>query len=396
MQVEIVKIGTLKPHPKNPRIHPDAALERLGKSIKEYGWTNPVLVSSDGFILAGHARVKAAKLVGISKAPIIRLPLEGARAEAYLVADNKLQEMTEWDFPKLSEILAEVDVANIDIEVTGFDQQEIDELLSRLHQPGEGQTDEDAVPDVKDAICKKGDLWQLGNHRLLCGDATVQADVDKLMGGEGAVLMVSDPPYGVNYETDGKNPRWRGDSSPMANDNLGKDQGQFWTDAFVLWPLNGDAYIFSPSGPLISALAASIQEAGITHHQWLIWAKHQFVLGRSHYHYRHEHIYYGWKGKTSWNGSRTEDSVWDHNRPMKSPEHPTMKPAALCEKAITNSSKVGNIVLDPFGGSGSTLIACEKLGRRCYMMEIDPHYCDVIIKRWEDYTGKKAKKEAAK
>jgi len=208
-----------------------------------------------------------------------------------------------------------------------------------------------------------------------------------------ARLMVTDPPYGVAYETEGKNPRWRKDKLPIANDDLDKDQAAFWRDAFRHWPLEGDAYIFSPSGPPISILCASIEAAGITHHQWLIWVKHQFVLGRAHYHYRHEHIFYGWKRKTSWNGSRKEDSVWEEERPMASPEHPTMKPVSLCERAIENSSGVGDLVIDPFLGSGTTLIAADRTGRRCYGMEIDPTYCRVAIARWESFAGEKAVRE---
>jgi DNA modification methylase len=204
--------------------------------------------------------------------------------------------------------------------------------------------------------------------------------------------MVTDPPYGVAYETEGKNPRWRKDRRPIANDDLGKDQAAFWTAAFSPWPLEGDAYVFSPSGPLISTLCGSIEAAGISHRQWLIWVKQQLVLGRSHYHYRHEHIFYGWKGKTSWNGSRKEDSVWEVDRPMDSPEHPTMKPLELVERAIENSSQPGDLVLDQFLGSGTTLIAAERTGRMCYGMELDTHYCRLVIARWEAFTGLKAEK----
>jgi DNA modification methylase len=205
---------------------------------------------------------------------------------------------------------------------------------------------------------------------------------------------VTDPPYGVAYETVGKNPRWRKDGRPIANDDLGAGQAAFWAAAFRHWPLEGDAYVFSPSGPLITTLCAAIETAGITHHQWLIWTKHQFTLGRSHYHYRHEHIFYGWRGKSSWNGSRTEDSVWEANRPMRSPEHPTMKPVALCRRALNNSSAPNAIVADPFLGSGTTMIAAEQLGRRCFGLEIEPGYCDVAVARWQNFTGRKATLES--
>jgi len=207
------------------------------------------------------------------------------------------------------------------------------------------------------------------------------------MGGGSARLMVTDPPYGVEYAGSGKAKRKRID-----NDDLGASQASFWTEAFRHWPLNGDAYVFSPSGPLISTLCASIESAGIEHHQWLIWVKNRLVPGRSHYHYRHEHLFYGWKGKSSWNGSRKEDSVWEERRPDASPEHPTIKPVPLCERAIENSSSENDLVVDPFLGSGTTLIAAERTGRRCYGMELDPHYCRVVIARWEAFSDQRAEK----
>ena len=204
--------------------------------------------------------------------------------------------------------------------------------------------------------------------------------------------MVTDPPYGVDYDTSWRTKRGRRPGRPITNDDLGEDQSGFWRAAFLAWPLNGDAYVFSPSGPLISTLCACIEAAGIKHHQWLIWVKDQLVLGRSHYHYRHEHIFYGWKGKTSWNRSRKEDSVWDEPRPLLSPEHPTIKPLPLCERAIENSSRPNDVVVDPFLGSGTTLIAAERTGRRCFGMEIDPAYCRVVIGRWEAFSGDKAER----
>jgi DNA modification methylase len=224
----------------------------------------------------------------------------------------------------------------------------------------------------------------------MCGDSTSEADVERLMAGQTAHLILTDPPYGVAYETDGKNPRWRKDRLAIANDDLGEGQAAFWTSAFRHWPLEGDAYVFSPSGPLISTLCAAIEAAGITHHQWLVWVKQQLVLGRSHYHYRHEHIFYGWKGKSSWAGSRTEDSVWEADRPLASPDHPTQKPVVLCERAMANSSRPGDIVVDPFLGSGTTLVAAERLSRRLLAMEVEPKYCGVALARWEAETGGQA------
>jgi len=225
----------------------------------------------------------------------------------------------------------------------------------------------------------------------MCGDSADSGDVARLMVGGTASLMVTDPPYGVDYEGD-QHFRPAKRKRPLANDDLGANQAGFWTEAFRHWPLNGDAYVFSPSGPLISTLCASIEAAGIAHHQWLIWVKQKLVMGRAHYHYRHEHLFYGWKGKTSWNGSRSEDSVWEVDRPMASPEHPTAKPLDLCQRAIENSSEPNDVVVDAFLGSGTTLIAADRTGRCCYAMEIDPTYCRVAVARWEAFTAQTAEK----
>jgi len=240
---------------------------------------------------------------------------------------------------------------------------------------------------TKDPGVKRGDVFRLGDHRLTCGDSADTGDVARLMAGVTATVMVTDPPYGVAYEPEGRKRK-----RPIANDDLGMGQAEFWTRAFSAWPLEGDAYVFSPSGPLIQTLCASIQAAGIEHHQWLIWVKDRLVLGHSNYHYRHEHVFYGWKGKTSWQGSRKEDSVWEEDRPQASPQHPTMKPVSLCQRAIENSSATDDVVAEPFLGSGTTLIAAERTGRRCYAMEIDPRYCRVAIARWEAFTGERAEK----
>jgi DNA modification methylase len=221
----------------------------------------------------------------------------------------------------------------------------------------------------------------------MCGDSADTGDVARLVAGMTATVMVTDPPYGVGYEPEGRKRK-----RPIANDDLGAGQAEFWTRAFSAWPLEGDAYVFSPSGPLIQTLCASIVAVGIEHHQWLIWSKDRLVLGHSHYHYRHEHIFYGWRGKTSWQGSRKEDSVWEEDRPQTSPQHPTMKPVALCVRAIENSSGAGDVVAEPFLGSGTTLIAAERTGRRCYAMEVDPRYCRVAIARWEAFSGERAEK----
>ena len=416
MDIQTVEITRIKPATYNPRkdLQPgDPEYLKLKKSILEFDMVEPLIWNKrTGNLVGGHQRLKILREMGVKSIEVSVVDLEEVKEKALNLALNKIS--GEWDYPSLKDLLEELDTGAFDMEITGFDTKEIEELMSQFHEPEPGLTDEDAVPEATEAICRRGDLWQLGNHRLLCGDTTLKADIDTLLAGESARLMVTDPPYGVNYETHGKNPKWRKDGAPLANDglelpkerklrisyarggtkvendNLEGEQVQFWVDGFKNLPLDGDAYVFCPSGPNNLTLALAVEEAGITQHQWLIWIKHKLVMGRGHYHYRHEHIFYGWKGKSSWRGSRKEDSIFEYTRPDKSPDHPTMKPVALLESLIVSSSRTGQVVLDTFGGSGSTLIACEKLGRRCFMMEIDEHYCDVIIKRWEDYTGKEA------
>ena len=393
-----VPIGDLRPDPFNPRRISDDELNALTRSIQQFGLVDPIIARrEDMSVIGGHQRLVAARRLGVETVPVVSLDITQDDARVLNVALNKIS--GSWDEELLARLLAELqDVPDVDMSLSGFGEDEIAKLLKTLDvrekRHREDTFDLDAAWAAVEAGpgVQLGDVWQLDDHRVMCGDSADGGDVSRLMAGETASLVVTDPPYGVGYETEGKNPRWRKDKRPIANDDLGENQAAFWTAAFRHWPLDGDAYVFSPSGPLISALCASIEAAGITHHQWLIWVKHQLVLGRSHYHYRHEHIFYGWNGKTSWNGSRKEDSVWDEERPLASPEHPTMKPVALCERAIENSSGPNGLVIDPFLGSGTTLIAAERTGRRCYSMEIDARYVRLVLSRWEAFSGGKAQK----
>jgi len=386
MEIKTVKISELRPHPKNPRVHPDSAIDKLVRSIKEYGWTNPVLVSADGYVLAGHARLKAAEKAGIEEVPVIYLPLEGAKAEAYLIADNRLQDETDWDYEKLKDLLQELDTGEFDLELTGFDMEEIEDLMTRFHVPEE--IIEDDVPEPpKEPITKPGDLWLLGRHRLLCGDATDPELVSKLMENQLADMIFTDPPYNVDY---------KGSAGKIMNDNMTDDAFYcFLLDAFKNMAQKSKEgapiYVCHADSESLNFRAA-FKEAGWDLKQCIIWVKQQFVLGRQDYHWQHEPILYGWKPGAAhkFYGGRNQSTVWQFDRPMASREHPTMKPVNLCAKAIENSSKSGDIIIDFFGGSGSTLIAAEQLNRTCYMMELDPVYCDVIIKRWENFTGQKA------
>jgi DNA modification methylase len=399
IEIQQTRIDELKVDPANPRKIGEAEIESLTRSIQEFGLVDPIIARrEDRTIIGGHQRLLAARRLGLKTVPVVYVDISAESAHLLNLALNRIS--GDWDRELLARLLADLEtVPDIDISLSGFGDDEIATLLRTLGAREKRQREESFDLDAAtwsaakaDPGVERGDIFALGDHRIMTGDSTQKADVEALMAGETASLMVTDPPYGVNYETTGKNPRWRKDKRPIANDDLGKDQVAFWTEAFRHWPLDGDAYVFGPSGPLIFELAAALTAAGIEPRQLLIWVKHQLVLGRSHYHYRHEHLLYGWRGKTSWNGSRKEDSVWEEERPMASPEHPTMKPVALCERAVENSSQPNDIVIDAFLGSGTTLIAAERTGRRCYGMEVDPHYVRLVLSRWEAFSGEKATK----
>jgi DNA modification methylase len=391
--IEHVPIDQLRPDPANPRRIPDAELESLTRSIREFGLIDPIIARrEDRTVIGGHQRLIAARRLGLETVPVVYVEVTDEQAKLLNLALNRIA--GSWDQELLARMLAELQEApGVDISLSGFAEDEIAKLLKTLEarekrdRPEAFDFDSAWEEATRDPGIKRGDVWRLGDHRLMCGDSADSGDVARLMAEQAATVMVTDPPYGVAYEPEGRKRK-----RPIANDDLGTGQAEFWTRAFSAWPLEGDAYVFSPSGPLIQTLCASIQAAGIEHHQWLIWVKDRLVLGHSHYHYRHEHIFYGWRGKTSWQGSRKEDSVWDEARPQASPQHPTMKPVSLCQRAIDNSSGAGDVVAEPFLGSGSTLIAAERTGRCCYGMEIDPRYCRVAIARWEAFTGERAEK----
>ena len=398
LKIEQIPIDDLRPDPSNPRRIGDAELESLTRSIQEFGFVQPVLVRrEDGVVTAGHQRLLAARRLGYKTVPAVYVDLSPEKARLLNVALNKIS--GDWDQELLARLFADLETApGIDLSLTGFADDEIAKLMKSLdareRRGREESFDLEAAWQAAkaDRRVQRSDVWQLGDHRVMCGDSTQEADVSRLIAGGSARLMVTDPPYGVAYEVDGKNPKFKKRRGPIANDDLGADQAKFWTDAFRHWPLEGDAYIFGPSGPLIFQLAAALTAADIDPRQLLIWVKDRLVLGRSHYHYRHEHIIYGWRGKSSWNGSRKEDSVWDEPRPGDSPEHPTIKPLPLCERAIENSSQPNDVVIDAFLGSGTTLIAAERTGRRCFGMELDPSYVSLVLARWEAFTGQTAEK----
>lgn len=390
MQIQQVKVEKLIPYARNSRTHSDAQVAQIAASIKEFGWTNPILVDGDNGIIAGHGRLMAARKLGYTEVPVIELKdMTESQKKAYIIADNQLAMNSGWDTSMLSLELAELQDDGFDLDLIGFDPKELNKLLEP--EQIEGLTDEDAVPEVpKEPKTKLGDIYQLGNHRLMCGDSCNIESVEALT--DGLVdILVTDPPYNVAYEGKTK------DALTIQNDSMGDEQfRQFLRDAFVaadavmkpgavfyIWHADSEGYNFR----------GACFDAGWKVRQCLIWAKDSMVMGRQDYHWKHEPCLYGWKDGAAhlWSSDRKQTTIIECKRPQRNDIHPTMKPVELMEYQILNNTKGMDTVLDLFGGSGSTLIACEKLGRQARLMELDPKYCDVIVKRWEEFTGKTAK-----
>ena len=371
---ELVSVDSLNPNPKNPNKHPDSQIELLSKNIKYLGWRHPITVSKrSGFIVAGHGRLMAAKKLGVQIVPVDYQEFNSDADEmAVLVADNRLAELSETSEEDLKNILSELD-GKIEIDLTGFSDAEVEQLLRDINTD---VLDED-VPEVPtEPVSKFGDIFEFGSHRLMCGDSTDSEQVKKLMGDEIANMVFTDPPYNVDYGSDDRK---------IENDNLGSEFPQFLEKVIknIFSFSNGAIYICMSSSE-IDSLQSTFRRLGGHWSTFIIWAKDTFTLGRSDYHRQYEPILYGWKEGVShyFCGDRSQGDVWEFAKPKKNDVHPTMKPVELCQRAVLNSSKPNDIVLDLFGGSGSTLIACEQTNRKCRMMEFEPKYCDVILKRF--------------
>lgn len=388
-QVEWLELNGLIPYAKNSRTHSEAQVAQIAGSIKEFGFNNPVLIDEDNGIIAGHGRVLAAQKLGLQTVPCIRLGhLTDTQRKAYVIADNRLALNAGWDDSMLTLELQDLKAEDFNLDLLGFEADELNALLNPIKET-EGLTDEDAVPEVpEEPKTKPGDIYQLGRHRLMCGDSTSIDAVEKLMDGQLADILITDPPYNVAYE--GSN------GLKIKNDDMGDDQfRQFLRDAFVaayavmksgavfyIWYADVETYNFS----------AAVKEANLKLSQILVWKKDSLIMGRKDYHFIHEPCLYGWKEGAAhlWASDRKQVSVFEFKKPKKNDVHPTMKPVELIEYQLLNNTKGQDIVLDLFGGSGSTMIAAEKNGRTARLMELDPKYCDVIVKRWEDFTGQKA------
>ena len=405
MKIEQVKLDALIPYARNSRTHSDAQVAQIAASIKEFGFTNPVLIDETGSIIAGHGRVMAARKLAITDVPSIRLThLTDAQKKAYVIADNKLALNAGWDDEMLAVELTDLKDMGFDLDLTGFSTDEIEALLAPTGT--EGLTDEDAVPEVPEApVTVLGDVWLLGKHRVMCGDSTSIDAVEKLMESQKADMVLTDPPYNValgmnETQAEAKKRNRRTDGLTVINDEMNNDDfKQFLRDAFVtadtvmkkgavfyIWHSDSEGYNFR----------GACQDAGLKVRQCLIWKKSSLVMGRQDYHWKHEPCLYGWKEGAGhlWAADRKQTTILEFDKPSRNGKHPTMKPVALFEYQMLNNTKGGDIVLDLFGGSGTTIIAAEKNGRYGYLMELDPKYCDVIVQRWQEFTGQTATLES--
>ena len=398
-KIEQWPTAKLLPYARNARTHSADQVAQIAASIAEFGFTNPILAGIDGIIVAGHGRLAAAQKLGLGIVPVVVLDhLSPTQRRALVIADNRIAENAGWDDAMLRIELESLQLEGFDIDLTGFDADALAELLAGDEPNNDGQTDEDAVPEVGETpISRSGDIWIMGSHRLLCGDSTVAESYDRLMQGEVADMVFTDPPYNVNYANSAKD-KMRGKDRAILNDNLGDGFYDFLLAALMptVAHSRGGIYVAMSSSEL-DVLQAAFRAAGGKWSTFIIWAKNTFTLGRADYQRQYEPILYGWPEGTQrhWCGDRDQGDVWNIKKPQKNDLHPTMKPVELVERAIRNSSRPGNVVLDPFGGSGTTLIAAEKSGRVARLIELDPKYVDVIVRRWEDFTGQTAIREAA-
>lgn len=393
--IEQRSVESLVPYARNSRTHSDAQVAQIAASMREWGWTNPVLIDEGGGIIAGHGRVLAARKLGVKEVPcIVARGWSEAQKRAYVIADNQLALNAGWDNDMLKLEMAHLQMADFDLGLIGFDLDALDALMAE-EGTAEGLTDADEIPDVQDdPVSQPGDVWILGRHRIICGDSTDADTVSRLLDGVKPHLMVTDPPYGVEYD-----PAWRNRAG--INKNSGKsgkvlnDDRADWREAWALFP--GDvAYVWHAS-LFTREVLDSLEACEFEHRAMIIWAKDRFTLGRGHYHWQHEPCWYVVKkgGIGHWNGDRSQSSVWN----IKAREdgghgHGTQKPVECMRRPIENNSSPGQAVYEPFSGSGTTLIAAEQTGRCCYAIELNPAYVDVAVRRWMAFTGQVATLEA--
>lgn len=384
MQYYLADINDLIPYIRNARTHSESQIAQIAASIKEFGFLSPILIAEDNTILAGHGRLAAARKLGLKQVPCVKEShLTETQRRAYIIADNKLSLNAGWDEDMLAIELSELQGADFDLDLLGFDESE---LVSIFEDDKEVEDDDFDVEEELNKPCfsKAGDIWTLGRHRLICGDSIKEETYKSLMEDKKANLVVTDPPYNVNYE---------GSAGKIKNDNMNTDKFyNFLLDAFSnmekVMADDASIYVFHADTEGLNFRKA-FNDAGFYLSGCCIWKKPSLVLGRSPYQWQHEPCLYGWKkkGKHQWYSGRKETTIWEFEKPKKNADHPTMKPIALLAYPISNSSMSNTLILDPFGGSGSTLIACEQTDRSCYTIELDEKFCDVIVKRYIEQVG---------
>lgn len=386
MEVELRPVGSIRPYDNNPRAN-DAGVDAVAASIKEFGFRQPVVVDEADVIIVGHTRYKAALKLGLEAVPVhVARGLTPDQARAYRIADNQTATLSGWDDDRLAAELVALQQADFDLSLTGFPEAEVLRLLA---EPSEPLADPDVVPDAPaEPVIRPGDLWVLGRHRLLCGDATKEADVALVLGGRPADLLLTDPPYNVAYE--GSTP----DRLTIANDDLAEPEYRRFLAGALAAALShlrpgGAFYVWRADTHGLTVRQAAA-DAGLAVRQCLVWVKPALVLGRQDYHWRHEPCLYGWRDGAAhtWLADRSQTTVLEFDKPAKNADHPTMKPVGLFAYLVGNSCPRDGLVLDPFGGSGTTLVAAEQAGRAAALLELDPRYCDVVLKRYEAVTGK--------
>ncbi|WP_114393529.1 site-specific DNA-methyltransferase [Oleisolibacter albus] len=392
IQVERWPLDRLLPYTANARTHSEAQVAEIAGSIREFGFNNPVLVDDRGVLIAGHGRLLAARRLGLAEVPVIRLGhLTETQARAFRLADNRIALNGGWDDALLSAELARLVEEGTALDGLGFDAGELNRLLN-LDDPAPGLVDEDATPEPPaEPVTRPGDLWLLGPHRLLCGDATLAGDVERLLAGARPHLMVTDPPYGVEYD-----PSWRNQAGVAKTKRTGKvanDDRADWREAWALFP--GDVAYVWHAAIHATTVAESLTACGFDIRAQIVWSKSRFALGRGDYHWQHEPCWYGVRkgAKSHWQGARDQSTLWSiapaGGEDAATP-HGTQKPVEVMRRPIVNNSAQGDVVYEPFCGSGTTLVAAETVGRVCYALELDPAYCDVIVGRWQNQTGQAA------
>lgn len=382
LEIKYVAIDKIIPYINNPRVN-EHAVDVVAGSIAEFGFKNPIVIDQNNVIVAGHTRLLASRKLGLDEVPTIQVTdLTEQQIKAFRIADNKTSEFAEWDME-----LLEIELEGLDDIFTGFDEEEFNDIMGTY----DGIKEDDYEIDVpENPQSKLGDIYQLGRHRLMCGDSTKKEQVERLMGGTRVDLFLTDPPYNVNYEGGTK------DALTIKNDSMEDlDFRQFLVDAFAaadnvmkagavyyIWHADSEGYNFR----------GACFDVNWKVRQCLIWNKNSMVMGRQDYHWKHEPCLYGWKEGAGhlWASDRKQTTILNFDRPSRNAEHPTMKPVLLFDYQIKNNTKAEDVVLDTFGGSGTTLIACEQNGRNAYLMELGPKYVDVIINRWEELTGEEA------